>query len=231
MNDPTLIQVIALVLFAACLIHSWNTEGRRAAQQWFLTGYLFALLLINLLVVTGQIAYNSLMLVVGAAPSVGIMLYPAIFYLAYVIARTMVAETNLPAMAYVIFLLTPALMLPLDVTALSMGWWTFPSESYDFLNRVPFYLPFAWGIIAASFFWMVGRIRRIRFRGSGQLFAMIIATPVLAAVVILLVAVVQVLVDGIVAVGGELAPFGLLALLYIILPLALSLNLPRWRRL
>lgn len=227
MTEPTLtIQLIALALFGACLYHSWTTEGRRAAQQWFLVGYLFALLLINLLVVTGQIAYNSAMLVIGAAPSLTIMLFPAVFYLAYTVAKAFVEATNLRAMGLMLFLLTAALLLPLDVTALNLGWWSFPTESSSFLNGIPFYLPLAWGSAGAAFYLMVGRIRKIRFRGNGQLFAMIIAVPLVAGLALALVALIQVVVNTL-GVFGEAPLYALVALLYLGLPLGYGLRFLR----
>ncbi len=219
MPDSTLlIQLLALVLFAVCLYHSWNTEGPRAAQQWFITGYIFALLLISLLVVIQQIAFNPAMLFFGAAPSLTIMLFPAVFYLAYTIARQFSEPTDLRAMALLMFLLTPALMLPIDATALHLEWWSYPSESASFLDSIPFYLPFAWGVTGAVFFCLIGRIRKIRFRGSGQLFAMIIAVPVVAALMIGVIAIVQILVYGISSIGGETAMYLALALVFLAPP-------------
>jgi len=227
MNEPTVtIQLIALVLFGVCLYHSWVNEGRRAAPQWFLVGYIFALLLINLMVVIGQIAYSSTMLTVGAAPSLTVMLLPAVWYLAYNLAQVFADPLDLGRMGYLVFLLTAALMLPLDATALNLGWWAFPSESSEFLNGIPFYLPFAWGLTGAAFYLMIGRIRKIRFRGNGQLFAMIIAAPLLAGLTLVLIGLVQVLVNvlGMFSTG---ILYGLLALLYAILPLLLALNVFR----
>jgi hypothetical protein len=226
MDSPILVQFIAVVLFAACVWHSWNVEGRRAAQQWFFIGYIFSLLLVSLLVVISQISFSESFLLFGAAPSLVVMLFPALYYLAYQAAQLFTQATRLRAMAYVIFLITPALMLPLDVTAVQFHWWAYPTESLDFLNGVPFYVPFAWGAVAAAFFLMIGRIRKIRFRGAGQFFAMIIAAPFVAGLMILVIALIQVLFDALGALG-EPALYAALALLYIVLPLALVFNLPR----
>lgn len=107
MPDSTLvIQILALILFIACVYHSWVTEGRRAAQQWFIIGYIFAMLLINLLVTIGQVLYAPEMLLIGAAPSLTIMLIPGVSYLAYSIARSWTDASKLRTMAYLIFLLT-----------------------------------------------------------------------------------------------------------------------------
>jgi asparagine N-glycosylation enzyme membrane subunit Stt3 len=133
----------------------------------------------------------------------------------------------LRAMAYLMFIITPMLLLPFDATAVYLRWWSFPSESVSFLGGVPFYLPFAWGMIAAGFYLMVGRIRKIRFRGRGQLFAMIIAAPVLAGIIVLLLAVVQVIVNILATLGGGTALYLALAIFLFVLPLALLFNLPR----
>ncbi|MBI4672208.1 MAG: hypothetical protein HY741_11160 [Chloroflexi bacterium] len=228
MVDTTfLAQFLAVALFAACLLHSWNTEGRRAAQQWFLVGYMFALLLVNLLVVIEQITYNPALLVIGAAPSLLVMFFPALWYLGYTIAKFFADENDLRAMMYWMFLLTPALMLPLDAVALQLGWWAFPSESYNFLNGVPFYAPIAWGAIAAMFMYMMGRIRKIRFRGNGQFFAMVIAAPLLDALALVVIAIIQIVVNTLAVLGGVGLLYGALAVLYIALPLALAF---RWQR-
>ena len=223
------IQALALASFGVSLLHSWNREGRRAAQQWFLIGYIYVLLLVNLLVVTEQVAYSSAMLVIGAAPSLTIMLYPAVFYAVYAVAKQFADPGDLRAMAYLVFLLAAGTVVPLDALAIALGWWAFPSESLTFWNGVPFYVPFAWGIAAAAFYVMIGRIRKIKFRGNGQLFAMMIATPLLAGMAFALIALVQVVVNAL-AVVGDFVLYGLLVLIYLALLAAFLLNLPRLRK-
>lgn len=228
MIDTTFfIQLLSVVLFAGSFFHSWRTEGPRAAQQWFFIGFIYALLLISLLVVSGQIAYNPGLLAIGAAPSLIVMLYPALFYIAYTVARRFVEPTRLRAMGYLVFAITPWLTLPIDALAVPLLWWSFPSDSYSFLNGIPFYIPFAWGLAGAGYAIMMGRIRKIRFRGNGQFFAMIIAAPLLAGILILLIAVVQLVVDGLAAIGGDTLLYIALAILYVLLPLALIFNIPR----
>ncbi len=227
MDTTFFVQLAAILLFSVCFVHSWRTEGQRAAQQWFFIGFIYAVLIVTLLVVTGQIAYHRNMLVFGAAPSLTVMLFPGIFYIAYAIAKRIVEPTELRAMAYLIFALTPWLMLPLDALGIGAGWWFFPSESFSFLNGIPFYIPFAWGIAGATFFLMLGRIRKIRFRGNGQFFAMIIAAPVAAALTLVLIAITQVLVDTIAVFGGTTILYAVLAILFLLFPLHLFLNIPR----
>jgi hypothetical protein len=228
MPDTTLVaQFLAVALFVACFYHSWNTEGRRSAQQWFFIGYIFFLLLLSLLVVIGQVSFYPAFLTLGAAPSVWVMIYPALFYLAYTLAKFLADEHDLRGMSYLMFLLAPALLLPVDATGVQMGWWTYPSDSLAFLNGVPFYVPFAWGVIGAAFMYMFGRIRKIRFRGSGQLFALMLAAPLLDGLSIALIALVQVLVDALAAFLGVGVLYGLLIVLFVVLPLALAFRLSR----
>lgn len=214
------IQLAAILAFAVCFFYAWRSEGARYAQQWFLIGYLYAVLLVSLLVVISQIAYNPAMVVFGAAPSLTVMLFPAVFYLAYAVAKRFAAPTHLRALGFFVLAVTPWLMLPLDALAIQSGWWFFPSESYAFLNGIPFYIPFAWGISSAAFAMMMGRIRKIRFRGNGQFFAMIIAAPLLAGFVLLLIALVQVVVDVLYALGGSPLLYLALALLLFAFPFA-----------
>lgn len=226
MPDTLLIQLLALILFAVCLFHSWRTEGPRAAQQWFIIGYIYALLLTSLLVILSQIAFDSSMLVFGAAPSLTVMLFPALFYIAYTIAREFADPTDLRRMAYLVFLLTAALMMPFDAVGVELRWWEYPTESYAVLNGLPFYLPFAWGVTGAAFFLTIGRIRKIRFRGSGQLFAMIIAIPLVAAAMLVVISLIQLVVSWVASLG-EVVAYGLLGLVFIVLPISLLFNYPR----
>jgi hypothetical protein len=218
-----------VLLFAACFIHCWRSEGQRAAQQWFLIGFIFALVILSLLVVIQQLAYSPRFLTLGAAPSLIVMLYPVIFYFAYLIARRFVDMTSWRAMGYITFTIVPWLTLPLDALAVAAGWWYFPSESFSFLNGVPYYLPFAWGAVGATFVAMMVRIRRIRFRGNGQFFAMILAAPLVAGLDILLIALVQVFIDLLANLGGPGLLYFALGTLYLLFPALVLFNLPRFR--
>lgn len=229
MDTIFIIQLAAVILFAVCFIHSWRNEGQRMAQQWFLIGYIFAVVIISLLVVIQQIAYNPNMLVFGAVPSLVVMMIPGVFYIAYSIAKRFVDPTRLRASAYLVFIIVPWFILPLDALAISAGWWYFPSESVSFLNGIPFYIPFAWGALAATFSLMMGRIRKIRLRGNGQFFAMILAAPLVGALDLLLLMLIQIIVNFLAALGGTTTLYIALAALYFLLPLALLVNIPRLR--
>jgi hypothetical protein len=229
MPDTLFIQLLAVILFAACLFHSWRTEGPRAAQQWFISGYIFAFLFITVIAGFPDIAvitFSSSMLFVGAAPSLTIMLLPALFYLAYTMARQFADSDDLRRMAYLVFLLTAALMLPFEAVALQQGWWTYPTTVFTFLDGVPFYMPFLWGAAGMTFIVLVGRIRRIRLRGNGQFYAMILAIPIATVILFLLLALLQVL-ELLIERQSVILAYALLALILVILPIALLFNLPR----
>ena len=146
------------------------------------------------------------MFVFGAAPSLTVMLFPAMFYIAYLIAGRYADPTNLRAMGYLVFMITPWLLLPIDALAVTQGWWSFPTvvafpNKFAFRNKFAFVFewdsvlyPVRVGHFRCDIFLMMGRVRKIRFRGNGQFFAMIIAMPLLAGVQPILIALIQVIV-------------------------------------
>lgn len=227
MDTTVFIQSIALFFFGVCFYDAYKTDGARAAQQWFIVGYLYALLRENLLVGLNQIQYSASMIFFGGAPSLTSLLIPALLYVAYVIARRFANPDRLGSLAYLMFLILPVLFLPLDAAALEFQWWSYPSESQTFLNGIPYYVPFAWGISAALFYLFVGRIRKIRFRGNGQLFLMIVVIPILVIINVLLIAVLQLAVSIAFGLGGTGLLDAALGILFLALPLALVVNLPR----
>lgn len=221
------IQLLAVLLFAACIYHSWHTEGRRQAQQWFGVGYLFALLYQVLLVQLGVISYSDQMLQFGSAPTLTSLFLPAVFYVAYLIAHRINPADQARPMIVLIFLLTPALTLPVDATALGFDWWSFPSQSRSFLVGVPYFVPLSWGLVGALFYAFVRFVRRIRFRGNGQLYALILATPLVAGLGLLLVLFSQVTVALLALVPDDLLLKGLMAVVLIALPIASAAWQPR----
>jgi hypothetical protein len=227
----SVIQIAAVALFAICLYHAWQFEGRKYAQQWFVTGYLFALIRENLLVSFNALTYSDQMLRLGSAPTLTTLLLPALFYIAYLLARRLVDTSDLRPIAYLMFLLAPALTLPIDATALQFGWWTFPSESLSFLNGIPYYVPFAWGASAALFYAFIWRVRKIRLRGSGQLFALITLSPLIAGINLLLIGMVQAIVFVFALAPQGVLLDGALVLVLIILPLAWLVRIPNFNNL
>lgn len=221
------IQFLAVLLFAACMYHSLHNEGRHLAQQWFGVGYLFALLYQVLLVQFGVISYSDQMVQFGSAPTLTSLLLPALFYVAYFIARQMNPGDQVRPMILLIFLLTPALALPVDATALGFDWWSFPSQSRSFLDGVPYFVPLGWGLVGALFYSFIRLVRRIRLRGNGQLYALILGTPLMAGVSLLLVLVSQLVVAVLGLAPSDLLLNGLMALLLLALPIALATWQPR----
>jgi hypothetical protein len=222
-----LIQVIAVALFFACLYHSWQTEGRNYAQQWFAAGYYFAVLREVLLVQLGAISYSDQMANFGGAPSLTSLLLPALFYIAYAVAQRLNPADEYRPMLLTMFLLTPALALPLDATALQFDWWSYPSGSLAFLDGVPYFVPIAWSITGALFYAFIRFVRRIRLRGSGQLFALILGAPLVAGVDVALIALLQVVVNLLALVPGNLLLNLAMALLFVLAPLGLLARRPR----
>ncbi len=217
------IEFISVAYFLACLYHSWTTEGRRYALQWFLAGYYFAILWLLLLVQFGQIAYSGDMLLFGSAPSLIAFLVPAVFYTAYFCARAVFPDSEWREQAVVVFLASAAAALPFDASALQFGWWSFPSDSLTFLNGVPHYLVFAWALTGTLFFLFVRFVRRIPLRGSGQFFALVLATPLVSGLALVLIAILQIVVNLLGLFLGDLLFNLLLALILLGLPLYLTL--------
>ncbi len=221
------IQFLAVGLFAVCLYHSWRTEGRKYAQQWFVGGYLFALLRELVLVQARLISYSDRMVQFGSAPTLTSLLIPSLFYIAYVVAQRFNPANQARPMLYLIFLLTPALALPLDSTALRFDWWSFPSGSPQFLNGIPYFMPLAWGLSGALFYAFVRFVRGIRFRGSGQLFALILGTPFLAGVSVVLILVAQLVVALLGLIQNDLLLDVLMGALLLAVPIALLFGIPQ----
>jgi hypothetical protein len=226
---PGAIQLLAVALFAVCLYHSWKNEGKKHAQQWFAVGYLFALFYQVVLVQFGVISYSDRILQFGGAPTLISLLLPALFYISYVVAARMNPANRTGPMLLLIFLLTPALVLPIDATALAFDWWSFPSQSRSFLNGIPYYVPLSWGFIGVLYYAFFRFVRRIRFRGSGQLFALVLGTPLMTGVGLLFVVVAQVIVALLGLVQSDLLLNILLGMLFLVFPIALMFSLPRGR--
>jgi hypothetical protein len=220
------IQLLALALFAACLYHCWQSEGRRFAQQWFAVGYLFALLYQVVLVQFRVVSYSDRMLQFGSAPTLTSLLLPALFYISYVLAGRMNPGNQFRRNLLLIFLLTSALSLPIDATALAFDWWSFPSQSRAFLDGIPYFVPLSWGFTGALYFAFFYFVRRIRLRGNGQLYAFVLGAPLITGVALLLVMVAQVTVAILGFIQGDLLLNILLGILLLALPIGMALRWP-----
>jgi hypothetical protein len=214
------VEIIAVLACALCFYHSWQAEGSSYAQQWFAGGYYFALLSQVLLVQFGVISYSDQFVKFGSAPAVESLLIPAVLYVSYITAQRLIPSGEPRLMVLLMFLLTAALMLPIDATALEFDWWSFPSGSVSFLNGIPYFAPVAWGLMGALFYGLIRFVRRIRFRGNGQLFALILGTPLVAGINLLLFAAAQIVI-GILGLAPEnILLDSLMALVLILLPLS-----------
>jgi hypothetical protein len=171
------------------------------------------------------------MLQFGSAPALTSLLLPGLFYIAYIVARRMNPANHARPMLYLMFLLTPALALPVDATALAFDWWSFPSQSRSFLDGIPYFMPLSWGFTGALFYGFVRFVRRIRFRGSGQLFALILGTPLMAGLSLMLVLLAQLVVALLGLVQGDLLLNVLMGVLLLALPIASASRLPFMREL
>jgi hypothetical protein len=157
------------------------------------------------------------------------LLLPSLFYVAYIVARGMEPGDQARPMLYWIFLITPALALPIDATALVFDWWSFPSQSRTFLVGIPYFMPLGWGFTGALFYGFIRFVRRIHFRGSGQLFALILGTPLVAGLSFLLVTLAQFVVVALGLAGGDSLLIALMGVMFLALPLSALVNLPQRR--
>ncbi len=229
MRYSSLVELIAVAFFGACLYHSWQTEGQKYAQQWFAAGYYFALLTQVLLVQFGVISYSDQLIKFGSAPALVSLLVPALLYMAYTLARFTNPDDDPRRMYLTMFLLTPALALPIDATALQFDWWSWPSGSVSFLNGIPYFVPLAWGLTGALFYAFIRFVRRIRFTGNGQLFALILGTPVITGIDILLIAFIQVVVGLLGLAPENILLDSLMLLVLIVAPFGFILWRPRMK--
>ena len=223
----SLIELLAVAFFGACLYHSWRTEGQQYAQQWFAAGYYFALLGQVLSVQFGVISYSDQLTKFGSAPALASLLIPALLYMAYALARWTNSDNDSRRMYLTMFLLTPALALPIDATALQFDWWSWPSGSISFLNGIPYFVPLAWGLTGTLFYAFIRFVRRIRFTGNGQLFALILGTPVITGIDLLLIALAQVVVGLLSLAPQNILLDSLMLLVLIVAPLGFALWRPK----
>lgn len=224
---PGVIQLLAVALFAACLYHAWRSEGQEFAQQWFGIGYLFVLLHEILLVQLRVVSYSDRMLQFGSAPTLISLIYPAFFYIAFSVARFLTPENQVKALLLSTILLIPAITLPLDATALGFDWWSFPSQSRTFMDGVPYFMPLSWGLNGALFCGFFIVVRRIRLKGSGQLFALLLGAPLVAGMSLILVLSAQVVVTLLALFQSDLLLQVAMGILLISPPLVYAFRLPR----
>ncbi len=185
-----IVEFMSLVLFIGCLWHSARYRGRAFAQQWFITGYLFAIIRETVSQVVFEMpSYAPSILRIGAAPALVSLLWASLFYLAYHFARRFTASENaVPSaakdyarVAALMFLITASLALPIEATAAQSRWWLYESPAHSVFGGVPFVVPWLWGGAAAIFYAAFFKVQAARLPDRGRLYALITLSPVIAA--------------------------------------------------
>lgn len=189
----SLLEFTALVLFIGCLWHAARYNGRAFAQQWFISGYLAAILRETILQTAFSVYFFApTILRIGAAPALVTLLSPSIFYLAYQFALRLIPSTRLSdggtggsrLMLGLVFLIAASLGLPLEATAVQARWWVYELEGRVVLGA-PFIAPLIWGGSAVIFFWLWARVRATNLPDRGKLYAMIVLASVIAGLQVL----------------------------------------------
>lgn len=178
-----IVEFISLVLFIGCLWHSVRYRGRAFAQQWFIAGYLFAIIRETVSQVVFETpSYAPSILRIGAAPALVSLLWASLFYLAYHFARRFTTSKNYVPIAALMFLITSSLVLPIEATAAQTRWWLYENPAHSVFGGVPFGVPWLWGGAAAIFYAAFFKVEAARLPDRGRLYALITLSPVIAAV-------------------------------------------------
>lgn len=221
---------LAFILFLICLWHAWRYEGRAFAQQWFFTGYVFALVRENLFASFQNISYADSIIRFGSAPAALALNFATFSYLGYWLARGLVkSDADWRGIAWRMFIIVTAITFPLEFVATSFGWWNYPFSDpyYLFIGHLPYFVPFAWGASAVLFYLVLARVRRIPFRGNGQFYALITVSPVLGVLGFPVHVLVEFLVGLTFSAGLGAIWSTLLALGWLVLPVLQLVGIPR----
>ena len=176
----SIIEFTAIVLFIGCFWHAAKYNGRAFAQQWFIAGYLAAILRETILQTAFSIYFFApTMLRIGAAPALVTLLSPCIFYLAFQFALRFVPLEKTRAMLALEFLIAASMALPLEATAVQARWWIYESTGRVILG-VPIFAPLIWGGSAVIFYWLFARVRSTNLPDRGKLYAVIVLASVIA---------------------------------------------------
>jgi hypothetical protein len=177
-----IIEITSLLLFIGCFIHSARYCGREFAQQWFLAGYLSAILRETIMQVAfGVYLFAAEILRIGAAPALLTLLSPSLFYIAVNFSSRFVTTIDLRKMLGLIFVICSSLALPIEATAAQTGWWVYQTSARLVFGGVPLFAPLIWGGEAAIFYATFVRVRATSLPDRGKLYAMITLSPVIAA--------------------------------------------------
>ncbi len=178
-----IIEVTSLILFIACFWHAARYNDRAFAQQWFIGGYLSAILRETIMQVAfGVYIFPTTILRIGAAPALVTLLSPSLFYIALNFALRFSSVTDLRRMLAFIFLIASSIALPIEATAAQAGWWDYQSSLRFVFGGIPLFAPLIWGGGAIIFYAAFARVRATNLPDRGKLYAMITLAPVIAAV-------------------------------------------------
>jgi hypothetical protein len=181
--SASIVEFTALVLFVACLWHAARYNDRAFAQQWFIGGYLYALLRETIMQVTfGVYTFAPDILRIGAAPALVTLLSSSLFYIALQFAQRFSPPQKSRRILALIFLIASSIALPLEATATQAHWWTYgQTPSRTVFGGIPLFAPLIWGGGAAIFYVAFARVRGTNLPDRGKLYAMIVLAPIIAA--------------------------------------------------
>jgi hypothetical protein len=184
----SIIEFLAIVLFLGGFWHAARTQGSAFAQQWFVAGYLTALIRETL----NQILFQTYvfapgMLRLGVSPALITLLSAGVAYLAYHFALRFV-DANKPALvAGLVFVIAASFALPIEATAAQSQWWLYTIPVRRIFGTVPLLAPLVWGGGAAIFYAVFWRVAQSRLPDRGRLYLLVTLAPVMAAAQLLLV--------------------------------------------
>ncbi len=178
---PFTIELIAVLLFIGCVWHAQRYAGRAFAEQWFIAAYLYAIIRETINQVALQTyGYAPQVLYLGAAPALICLLWGSVFYLAYQFARRLSPTDNGLAMLGLLFVITASFALPLEATAVQLGWWNYAHVAHGVLGGLPLSVPIIWGGAAVIFYGVFSRVSRSALPERGRLYALVTLAPVIA---------------------------------------------------
>ncbi len=178
-----IIEFSSIVLFVGCVWHAIRFQGRAFAEQWFIAGYLFALIREDIMQVAfPNYFYAPSILRLGAAPALISLLYGSLFYLSYVFSRRLASPTEYARFAALVFAATVCFALPIEATAAQVRWWLYEVPGPVVFGEMPVVAPLLWAGGAVIFYVVFQRLSVTRLPVRGRLYAMITFAPIMAVV-------------------------------------------------
>ncbi len=176
-----IVEVSSIILFVGCVWHATRFEGRAFAEQWFIAGYLFALIREDIMQVAfPNYFYAPSILRLGAAPALVSLLYGSLFYLSFVFSRRLASATEYAPFAALVFVSTACFALPIEATAAQVHWWLYETPGPVIFGEMPAVAPLLWAGAAVLFYLVFQRLSTSRLPERGRLYAMITFSPILA---------------------------------------------------